>query len=156
MPCSRAHPTPAAPTLTFCPDKPWKRKSKEVPQREAAGPADPRVLGAKDLPASRGAQGAPVGQGGQRHPAEGHGDVTHGPDGASLSPESLLPAPSQVACVFCTEGERIHPEHKHLPRPHPPHRYLQSLGSRPPRDALGSLLALGDVEGCNMGGDMGV
>lgn len=93
-PRSRAHPAPAAPALTFCPDKPWKRKARGGLRGRLPALRTPCAGGAKDLPASQGAQGAPVGRGGQRHPAEGHGDVTHGPDGASPSPAPLFPAPS--------------------------------------------------------------
>lgn len=119
-PRSRAHPVPAAPALTFCPDKPWKTKARGCLRGRLLALQTPMCWGVKDLPASRGAQGAPVGQGGQRHPAEGHGDVTHSPDGASPSPAPLLPAPSPgcfLLVYFAQKGEESTPN----PCPVPTH-----------------------------------
>ena len=42
----------------------------------------------------------------------------------------------------------IHLDSCHSTQPCP---YLLSLGSRPPRDAMGSQLALGDMAGCQTG-----
>lgn len=121
LPCiPRSDMGPSSPCTHLLSRQALEEKSKRTLSRSSC-PFRPHTLGIEAPTGFPGSPGSPRGPGGPASPCRGTG-VTN----RSLSPVTLC------WCIL-----------------HQPHQYLLSLGPWSPRSALGSVLALGDMERCH-------
>lgn len=121
-PRSRAHPAPAAPALTFCPDKPWKRKARGGLRGRLPALRTPMCWGGEGLTGFPESPGSPRGPGGPASPCGGTWGCHTWPQQRISQPCSLISSPFPrllFAGVFCTKGEESTPNTN--PCPVPPH-----------------------------------